>query len=101
MKFYLIGDEDALLGFAMVGVEGVLARSAGEASQALTQVLDDPDVGIILINERIATLIREQVDQFVFKREFPLILEIPDRKGRMENRKSLRDLVNDAIGIKL
>ena len=101
MKFYLIGDEDARLGFGMVGVEGVLARSAEEAGQALTQVLDNPDVGIILINERIAELIREQVDQFVFKREFPLILEIPDRKGRMEDRKSLRDMVNDAIGIKL
>lgn len=101
MKFYLIGDEDALLGFGMVGVEGILARSAEEAHQALTQILDYPDAGIILINERIAEQIREQVDQFVFKREFPLILEIPDRKGRMENRKSLRDLVNDAIGIKL
>jgi V/A-type H+-transporting ATPase subunit F len=101
MKFFLIGDEDALLGFGMVGVEGILARSADEARYALEQVLENPEIGIILINERIADLIREQVNQFVFKREFPLILEIPDRRGRKENQKSLRELVNDAIGIQL
>ena len=101
MKFFLIGDEDALLGFGMVGVEGILVRSANEAAHALERVLENPDIGIILINERIADLIRVQVNQFVFKREFPLILEIPDRRGRKENQKSLRELVNDAIGIQL
>ena len=101
MKFYLIGDEDALLGFGMVGVDGIAVRSAEEASHALEQVLENPDIGIILINERIADLIREKVNQFIFKREFPLILEIPDRKGRKQNRKTLRELVNDAIGIQL
>ena len=85
----------------MVGVDGILVRGAEEARLALDRVLENTEIGIILINERIADLIREQVNQFVFKREFPLILEIPDRKGRKENQKTLRELVNDAIGIQL
>lgn len=101
MKFFLLGDEDALLGFGMVGVEGILARTPEEASAGLAQILEDPEVGIILINERIADSIREQVDRFIFTKEFPLILEIPDRRGSGEGRKSLRELVNEAIGIQL
>ena len=101
MKFFLIGDEDALQGFGIVGVEGYLARTGDEAEQALSRLLENPDTGIILINERIADTIREQVDRLLFTREFPLILEIPDRKGKNPDSKSLRELVNDAIGIQL
>jgi len=101
MDYFLIGDEDALLGFGMVGVDGVMARNAEETRHALHQALENPDIGIILINENLASLIREEVDRYVFTREFPLILEIPDRLGKREGQKGLRDMVNEAIGIKL
>ncbi|MDC7231760.1 MAG: V-type ATP synthase subunit F [Spirochaetales bacterium] len=101
MKYFVIGDEDTVLGFGMVGVRGRQAASAQEAEQALTDAMENADIGIILINERLAELIRPLVDRFVFTRQFPLILEIPDRMGRLEGKPSLKELVNEAIGIKL
>ncbi len=100
MKYFLIGDEDAVLGFGMVGVESVLARDSAEAARALEKAFADPQVGVIFILEALAAGLRDKVDEFSFSRDFPLILEIPGREGSLR-KESLRELVNEAIGIKL
>lgn len=101
MKYFIIGDEDAVLGFGMVGVRGRTARSPAEAEAAFREALDDHEVGIVIITERIAELIRRLVDDYVFTEEFPLIVEIPDRQGRIVGKAGLRETVNRAIGIRL
>ena len=101
MKYFLLGDEDAVLGFGMVGVEGRTALTKEEAELAFSELIRNRDIGIIIITERIADLIRPQVDRFVFTESFPLILEIPDRKGRLPGRPSIREMVNAAIGVRL
>ena len=101
MKYFIIGDEDAVLGFGLVGVEGRTVRSPQEAQEAFAGALEDKEVGIVLITERIADLIRPQVDRYVFTRSFPLIVEIPDRQGPLAGKPGIREMVNKAIGIKL
>lgn len=101
MKYYVIGDEDAVLGFGLAGVQGRRVRTAAEAEAAFQEALEDRANGIILITERIAELIRPRVDRFVFKEDFPLIVEIPDWEGKLSSRLPLRETVNAAIGIKL
>ncbi|HUV06779.1 MAG TPA: V-type ATP synthase subunit F [Spirochaetia bacterium] len=101
MKYFIIGDEDAVLGFGMVGVKGRTVGGVEEAEAAFKEVLEDREVGIIIITERIADLIRPLVDRFIFTQAFPLIVEIPDRRGKMEGKLPLREMVNRAIGIKL
>lgn len=101
MKYFMIGDEDAVLGFGMVGVQGRTVHSPNEAESAFRDALGDSDVGIVIITERVAELIRPLVDQYVFTEEFPLIVEVPDRAGRIEGRPGLREMVNRAIGITL
>jgi V/A-type H+-transporting ATPase subunit F len=101
MKYFIIGDEDAVLGFGLVGVEGRTVRSPQEAQDAFSGALEDKEVGIVLITERVAELIRPQVDRYVFTRNFPLIVEIPDRQGPLAGKPGIREMVNKAIGIKL
>lgn len=101
MKYYVIGDEDAVLGFGLAGVRGRRVRNPAEASEAFREALEDRENGIILVTERIAELIRPQVDRYVFKEDFPLIVEIPDWEGKLSSRPPLREMVNTAIGIKL
>ena len=101
MKYFLIGGDDAVLGFGMVGVEGRVAGNADEARKALQEALDDRQVGIVIITEPVAELIRPLVDRYVFTQTFPLIVEITDREGPLEGRPQLRELVNRAIGINL
>ena len=101
MKYYVIGDEDAVLGFGMVGVQGKTVRSREEAESTFNGALADSEIGIIIITERIAELIRPLVDNFVFTQDFPLIVEIPDRKGPVTGKPDIRQMVNNAIGIKI
>ena len=101
MTFAVIGDEDTVLGFALVGLRGKAVASPQEAEDAFRAILDEEEVGIIIITERVSELIRPLVDQYIFNRTFPLIVEIPDRFGKMEGRLTLREMVNQAIGIKL
>jgi V/A-type H+-transporting ATPase subunit F len=101
MKYYIIGDEDAVIGFGMVGVQGRAVKDKGEAEAAFRHALDDREIGIIIITERITQLIKATVDRYLFRERFPLIVEIPDRKGPVPGRIGIREMVNAAIGISL
>ncbi len=101
MKYYIIGDEDAVLGFGMVGVKGRTVSNPSEAENAFRSALEDKETGIVIITERVAELIRPLIDKFLFSASLPLVVEIPDRVGPVSGRPNIREMVNTAIGIKL
>lgn len=101
MKYFVIGDQDTVLGFALVGVDGVVPTSPDDVQAAFETALKDKDVGILIFTERTAAMIRPVVDRYTFTEDFPLIVEIPDRTGPDPARPSLHALVNQAIGINL
>lgn len=99
LKFYTIGDEDTVLGFNLVGVPGQVVKTPEEAVQALDDAFKTEGLGIIILSERIARQIREHVNRYLYKSSFPLIIEIPDRRGPMEGRGTVRDQIRAAVGI--
>ena len=101
MKYSIIGDEDAVLGFGIVGVSGKVATDSEQAQRAFEAVLEDRQTGIIIITERVADMIRPLVDRYTFKETFPLVVEIPDRDGGKPGRPGIKELVNTAIVVKL
>lgn len=101
MTYYVIGDQDTVLGFGLVGVNGVAVSDADEARAAFDRALQETEIGIVVITEGVAELIRSVVDRYMFTEDFPLIVEIPDRGGPDPNRPGMRSLVNQAIGINL
>ena len=101
MKYFIIGDEDTVLGLGMVGVKGRVVRDTDGAKQAFQNALSDKEVGIVIITERAANFIRPIVDKYIFTENFPLIVEVPDRRGGVPGRKGIREMVNAAIGVNL
>ncbi len=99
MQFFVIGDESTVAGFGLVGVEGETVESADEAREALKRAFASPDIGIVVISERVAAGLREEMEKYTFGRSFPLIIEIPDRTGPMPGRVSIRQMVRSAVGI--
>jgi V/A-type H+-transporting ATPase subunit F len=85
----------------MVGVEGRPAESETEAGRVFEEALEERDIGVIIMTERTADLIRPRVNEYLYREQFPLILEIPDRLGPVEGRPGMREIVNAAIGISL
>ena len=101
MKFHCIADENTVRGFRLAGVTGEVVTAAPEAAAAVESAAARPDCGIIILTEKIADGIRPLVEQIRSGRERPLIVEIPGPEGAARERKSLRQLVQEAVGIRL
>jgi len=99
MKFHCIADEDTVRGFQLAGVSGTVARSAAEAAIILGTVANRSDCGIVIVTEQLADGIRPLVEQIRFERERPLIVEIAGSGGLPPSHKSLRQLVQEAVGL--
>ena len=101
MKFFVIGDEDTVLGFSLVGISGKTVQSAQEGESLITELVNTGDVGIIMVTERTAELLRGTVDRYMFSEKFPLIVEIPDRAGALPGKKGVMELIREAIGVRI
>ncbi|MDD5766067.1 MAG: V-type ATP synthase subunit F [Candidatus Marinimicrobia bacterium] len=99
MKFFVIGDEETVLGFHLVGIDGEIVDTPDQARLSLKNTIEKMDVGVILITERIADGIRADVDQYFYKMPVPLIIEIPDRYGAQKERGTIHDVIRNAIGV--
>lgn len=101
MRFFCIGDDDTVGGFRLAGVSGRVSVDAAETRAALDGALSMADCGIIIITERLADGVREQIDAIRNERERPLILEIPGPEGPLPGRKGLREFVQEAVGMRI
>ena len=101
MKFYCIADEDTVRGFRLAGIGGEPVTGAAEAEAALERASRQPGIGVLILTDTIADEIRALVDEIRLEREQPLIVEIPGPEGPMPGRKTLRQFVQEAVGIRV
>lgn len=109
MSIYVIGDEDTVLGFQLVGIPGqaVEAPDGGDNQpQAVTAALDEAlarqGLQVLLITRTLGSMLRERVDELKMTSLEPVIIEIPDREAVAgEAEKPLGRLIEEAIGMRL
>lgn len=100
MSIFVIGDRHTLLGFGLVGVAGKEAADGGEARRILDELLSQDDVDLILVTEDLAAQMREKMDYLRLNLLHPVVVEIP-ASGSEQQPRSLRDLVQKIVGIRL
>ncbi|MBI1794019.1 MAG: V-type ATP synthase subunit F [Chloroflexi bacterium] len=100
MKVLVIGNEEAIVGFSLVGVHGKVANSAIEVNQALDEALATADAGIVLVTQDAAGMIEARMDQLKLRSTVPLVVEIPGPKGIGPDQPTLNEIVLRAIGVK-
>ena len=101
MKFFCVADEDSVRGFRLAGIEGEAVATAAEADQAIRRAAGRTDLGILILTDAVAADVRELVDDIRMNRNRPLIVEIPGPQGPMPGRKTLCQLVQEAVGIRI
>lgn len=101
MKYFCIADEDTVRGFRLAGVDGRAVVTAAEAADALAKASSRPEIGIVILTDVVAADIRPQVDDLRTNRGRPLVVEIPGPEGPMPGRKTLREFVQEAVGIRI
>ena len=102
MKFFLISDNiDTVTGMRLAGIEGVLCHEPEETERALTEAMDNKDIAVILMTEKLIAQIEDKVNELKLSRPSPIISEIPDRHATVDVTASISRYVQEAIGIKL
>jgi V/A-type H+/Na+-transporting ATPase subunit F len=101
VKFFCIADEDTVRGFHLAGIAGQVVNTAEQAAAAVEAATARTDCGILVLSEEVAAAIRGRVEAIRLGRDRPLIVEIPGPKGPLPGRKSLRQFVQEAVGMRV
>jgi len=102
MRYYLIADNvDTQVGMRLAGVEGVVVHEKDEVREAIRRVRSDPDIGILLITEKLCALVPELIYELKQSSRIPLVVEIPDRHGTGRTPDSITRYIRESIGIKI
>ena len=100
MRIFLISDNtDTLMGFRLVGVDGIIAHSEDEVRKVISEVMRDKNVSLIMITERLVNLCIDFIYDVKFSKHVQIV-QIPDRHG---SKKTASTIINgylqNALGI--
>ena len=101
MKSFLISDnKDTLIGLRLANIDGVLAETRADIEKYFNQAVDNKNIGIIIITEKIFDEIKEKVLELKKRGDNQLIVTIPDRTG-LRDKNFIMKYVKESIGIKI
>ncbi|MDR1669279.1 MAG: V-type ATP synthase subunit F [Oscillospiraceae bacterium] len=102
MRYFAVSDNvDTLTGLRMAGIEGVVAHERKEAQAAVSEAIANPEIGILLVTERLAALCSEQLGGLKQRGTRTIVVEIPDRHGTGRSADSITRYIRESIGIKV
>lgn len=102
MKMYIISDNaDALIGFRLAGVEGVVAHDKQKAEEELQKACNNPDIGIILITESLTEELKQHINKIRLNPKMPIVTTIPDRHGFRREKDYITRNIKESIGLKI
>jgi V/A-type H+-transporting ATPase subunit F len=102
MKIFLLSDNrDTLVGMRLAGIKGIVTNDQREAERLLENLVKDKETGIIIITEKLALMLRDNINHIKQKMVSPLIVEIPDRHGSRKDADYITGYVRESIGIKI
>jgi vacuolar-type H+-ATPase subunit F/Vma7 len=94
-RIVVVGDEDAVFGLGLLGLEGRAAATVEEARRALREAMADPNVALILLTENWSEARPEGRGE-----RGALVVEIPSA-GPSRAAISLEARIEQALGVRL
>ena len=101
MKLAALCDKDTVIGLQLAGIKETYV-SKEDATKIWEELSERDDIGIIFITEKIAEDIRRELKDFRLRNNIPIILEIPDKKGRIQDHVDfVSHLIKKAVGVEI
>ncbi len=101
MSVFVLGSREVVTAFALGGMAGKAVARRSEAKAALEETAARSGVKILVVEEAVAEMAREVLDRLKLDPHAPLVVEVPGLAGPAEERRSARDLVRRALGIRI
>jgi V/A-type H+-transporting ATPase subunit F len=101
MKLAAFCDNDTAVGMRLAGVSELFIPN-GKPLEVWNQIIERDDIGILFVTERIAEDIEKYLKDFRIRNNIPIIVEIPDKKGRKKDHVDfVSHLIKKAVGIEV
>ena len=102
MRIGVVGDSTTVRGFRLAGVKDAHEADERRAAELLRELFKREDMGLIIISEKIADKIREDIEKLAEERLVPVVVEIPDKRGAIERKVDpIKELVKRAVGVEI
>ena len=102
MQIFLISDNvDTLMGFRLVGIDGVILHSRDEVFKVVSEIIKDKNVALIMITEKLINLCIDFIYDVKFSKHTQIV-QIPDRHGsKMTASDVINGYLQNALGINI
>jgi V/A-type H+/Na+-transporting ATPase subunit F len=101
MKLAAFCDNDTAVGMRLAGVNESFIPN-GKSLEIWNEIIERDDIGILFITEKIAGDLGKHLKDFRIRNNIPIIIEIPDKKGRIEDHVDfVSHLIKKAVGIEV
>ena len=101
MKLAALCDKDTAVGLRLAGVQELYVPN-GDADALWKNLSERDDIGVVFITEQVAEDIEKQLKEYRLRNALPIIVEIPDKKGRRKDHVDyVSHLIKKAVGIEV
>lgn len=101
MKLAAFCDRDTAVGFRLAGIKEVFIP-AGNEKEMWFKITERDDIGVLFITEKITEDIEKYLNNFRIRNNIPIIVEIPDKKGRKKDHVDfVSHMIKKAVGIEI
>ncbi len=98
-KIVVIGDEDAVFGLGLIGLEGYAVTSVEQAREAMRKAMSDPTTALVLLTENWSEA-RPESRLASMDESGALVVEIPS-PGPAKPSMALEARIEQALGVHL
>ena len=100
MKLAALCDQETAVGLRFTGMRDLYITQPGTASALFQELTKRTDIGVVFITEKISHELGTMLKDFRIHKKIPIFVEIPDKKGKMEDHIDIvSHLIKRAVGI--
>jgi len=101
-EVFVIAEEELVIAFNMIGVEGAAVSGREDASAAFRLAAGDASgCKMLILTEEVADMLGSELVDWQLAGRYPLVVEIPPLAGSSPDHIKLVEAVRQAIGIKI
>lgn len=102
MNIAAICDKDTGVALRLAGIQEVYIPEERKPIKIWNELTDRNDLGVVFITEKIVEDLGKNLKDYRLRENFPIVVEIPDKKGRREDHTDfISHLVKKTVGVRI
>jgi len=101
MNIAALCDNDTAVGLGLAGVQELFVPN-GNTQEIWNKISERNDIGILFVTEKIVEDLGIYLKDFRLRNNIPIIVEIPDKKGRLKDHVDfISHVIKKAVGVEI